>query len=131
MVAEGRTRDEGVVPVEERVEERVEFDRLAMRLGHSTSDPEGALSGYGRARIQKAGFAEPGPALDDDDRADSGTDLIKAGADGGELAAAAAQGKPRSASYHRVPTSGVYVRPAGGARATRARGRAGQDRSRR
>jgi hypothetical protein len=123
LVAEGAARDEGVVPGEERVEERVELDHLAMRLGHSTSDPEGALCGHGHTRIQKAGFAEPSPPLDDDDRADPGTDLVEAGADSGELAAAATQRRLPSASYHRVLTPGVYVRPA---RASRPRARQGR-----
>ena len=120
MVAEGLARDEGIVAVEERVEERVELDHLAMWLRHAAPDPEGAFSGYGRARIQKAGLAEPGPPLDDDDRADPGSDLVEAGADGGELVAAATQRRPPGAFYHRVLTTGVYVRPA---HASRQRGR--------
>src|SRR6478672_547593 len=107
MVAEGAARDEGVVAVEERVEERAELDHLAMRLGHSTSDPEGALSGHGRTRVQQPGFAEPGPPFDDDDRADPGTDLVEAGTDGVELAATATQRRPPRAPCHRVLTSGV------------------------
>src|SRR5690242_13896822 len=112
MVAEGAARDERAVAVEERIEERVKLDHLAMWLGHSTSDAEAALGGHGRARIQKASLAKPGPPFDDDDRADAGTDLVEAGADGSEFAVAAAQRKPQSAAYHRVPTPGVYVRPA-------------------
>jgi hypothetical protein len=46
-----------------------------------------------------------------DDGVVAGTDLVEAGADGGELAATATQRRPLSASYHRVLTSGVYVRP--------------------
>ena len=126
MVAEGVARDEGVVAVEERVEERAELDHLAMRLRHSTSDSEGALSSHRRARIQKAGLPEPGPSFDDDDRADPGSDLVEAGGDGGELVAAATQRRPPSASYHRVLTSGVYVRPA---RASRQRATEGLGRT--
>jgi len=88
MVAEGVARDEGVVAVEQRVEERIELDHSAMWLRHSPSDPEGALSSHGRAGVQKAGLAEPGPPFDDDDRAHPGSDLVEAGADGGELVAA-------------------------------------------
>ena len=115
MVAESVARDEGVVAIEQRVEERVELDHLAMRLRHSSSDSEGALSRHGHARVQKAGLAEPGPPFDDDDRADPGSDLVEPGADGGELVAAPRRGDPRVpptiGSSRRECTSGLPGHP--------------------
>ncbi|HTA02819.1 MAG TPA: hypothetical protein VK802_20735 [Streptosporangiaceae bacterium] len=45
QVAERVAWHEGLVAIEERVEERVEFES-AMLLGCSTSDPEGALGSH-------------------------------------------------------------------------------------
>ena len=100
----------------DRIEKRVELDHPAAQLHHSASDPEGTLGCHRRARIHEPGLAGPSPSLNKDDRADPGPDLVEAGADGGELLAAATQRRSPSTSYHRDLTSGVYVRPVGASR---------------
>jgi hypothetical protein len=46
QVTEGVACDEGLVAAEERIEQHVELDHSAMRLRHSTPNPEGTLGSH-------------------------------------------------------------------------------------